>query len=121
MNLLVQYYYLFTPRLAERLIWGRFINTQGGLGHNIPADLHMEHLNRVCKEAVSQLRANKTPQSISKMSRALGTIQIMTRNLEKLLAIAPVSMKHAKCSDDKDLILMVNELHKASVYYYTPG
>lgn len=68
MNLLVQYYYLFTPRLAEQLIWVHFINTQGGLGHNIPADLHMEHLNRACKEAVSQLCANKTPQSISKMS-----------------------------------------------------
>ena len=52
MNLLVQYYYLFTPRLAEQLIWVHFINTQGGLGHNIPADLHMEHLNRACKEAL---------------------------------------------------------------------
>lgn len=45
----------------------------------------------------------------------------MTRNFEIFLGIAPVSMKHAKCSDDKDLMLMVNELHKASVYYYTPG
>ena len=61
MTLLVQYYFLFTPRLAEQFIWGRFINTHGGLGRNIPAGLHMEHLNRICKQAVAHLGANKTP------------------------------------------------------------
>lgn len=32
MTLLSQYYYLFTPRLAEQLIWSHFVNTRGGLG-----------------------------------------------------------------------------------------
>ena len=61
MTLLVQYYFLFTPRLAEQLIWGRFINAHGGLGRNIPVGLHMERLNRICKQAVAHLGANKTP------------------------------------------------------------
>ena len=44
---LSQNYYLFIPRLAEKLIWGCFVNSWGGLGRNIPADLQIEHLNRV--------------------------------------------------------------------------
>ena len=42
-TLLVQYYYLFPPRYAEQLLTARFVNSKGGAGNNIPADLHMEH------------------------------------------------------------------------------
>ena len=48
-NLFVQYYYTLTPRLAEQMLWGRFINNEGKMGHNISCDLHMEHLNRTIK------------------------------------------------------------------------
>ena len=121
MTLLTQYYFLFTPRLAEQLIWSRFINTHGGLGRNIPADLHMEHLNRICKQAVAHLGANKTPASILKISHALGMLQKMMHNFDNILGVAPVCMKHTKSSDDKDLMLMVKELNKASVFDYVEG
>ena len=62
-TLLAQHYF-FPPRLSQQLLWSGFINTQGKQGHNIPADLHMEHLNRSCKDAVSHLGANKTPNAI---------------------------------------------------------
>jgi L1 cell adhesion molecule like protein len=56
-NLLCHYYYLLPPRYAEQLIWSRFVNTHGSSGRNVSADLHMEHLNRVCKDAVAHLGA----------------------------------------------------------------
>ena len=40
---------------AETLIWNRFINVHGKPGCNIPQNLHMEHLNRIVKEAVKGL------------------------------------------------------------------
>ena len=46
-NLQMQYYYILPKRYAEQMLWGRFINSEGGPGHNIPADLHMEHLNKL--------------------------------------------------------------------------
>ena len=99
MTLLVQYYFLFTPRLAEQLIWGRFINTHGGLGCNIPADLHMEHLIRICKQAVAHLGANKTPPSILKISHALGMLQKMMHNFDNILGVAHVwLLKFFYCS-----------------------
>ena len=33
------------PHLVHHLTWGRFVNTYGKPGHNIPCDLHNEHVN----------------------------------------------------------------------------
>ena len=60
---------------AELMLWGRFINNEGGQGCNIPADLHMEHLNCLIKDAVGHLGANKTPQAIMRASKALGALK----------------------------------------------
>ena len=38
--------------------WGRAVNLRRGLGHNIPADLHMEHLNQTVKDYVANVGAN---------------------------------------------------------------
>jgi len=43
---------------AFRTLWGRFINTHGFAGRNIPNDLHMEHLNGYLKELLRSLRGN---------------------------------------------------------------
>ena len=40
---LFQYLYQFSDRKKEQLVWGRFVNTQGIAGANIPSDLYMEH------------------------------------------------------------------------------
>ena len=36
---------LLPPPLAHQLKWNHFVNTHGGCGHNIPCDLHNEHVN----------------------------------------------------------------------------
>ena len=33
------------PSLVHQLTWGRFINTHGGIGRNIPRDLFNKHVN----------------------------------------------------------------------------
>jgi len=39
-----------SPRVAKQLLWGRVVSTRGGKGHNLPIDLHMEHLAKsVCQ------------------------------------------------------------------------
>ena len=34
-------------------------------------DIHMEHLNRTCKDAICGLGANKTPKAITRIGNAL--------------------------------------------------
>ena len=62
--LLAQYHFLLSSRQSNQLIWSRFVNVHGLPGRNIPADLFMEHLNRVCKEAMKKLGANKTEKGV---------------------------------------------------------
>ena len=44
-----------SPCLRHELMWCRVINTQGGLGKNLPTDLYMEHLNRTLKDYLKDL------------------------------------------------------------------
>ena len=69
-NLLYQYYFLFTPRMAAQLIWNRTVNTRGGFGKNISCDLHMEHLNRCVKTAMSSLSSNISDESVLRVGKS---------------------------------------------------
>ena len=48
------------------------MNTTGLSGHNIPCDLHMEHLNRRLKKIIHSMGANVRPSAIVKAGKALG-------------------------------------------------
>ena len=74
LNLLCQYHFFLSPRQAQQLLWSRCINTHGVPGCNIPADLFMEHLNRICKLAVVNLGANKTPSALERIGKSLGVL-----------------------------------------------
>ena len=77
LNMLYQYQYELTPRQSMELLWNRFINVHGIRGRNIPCDLHLEHLNRVCKAAISNLGVNKTEKAITRASKELGTLSLV--------------------------------------------
>ena len=67
--ILAQYQYLLSPREKTQLLYSRFINTHGLLGKNISCDLYMEHLNRLLKDAIKALGANKTPKAIERVGK----------------------------------------------------
>ena len=74
-HMLCQYFYDLPPLQAAQLIWSRCINTHGVRGRNISFDLHLEHLNRLCKESIKGLQVNKTKEAIVRNSKALGTLE----------------------------------------------
>ena len=59
------------PRLSHQILWIRFVNTRGLSGHNIPCDLFLEYLNRLCKDAVTCLWSNQTEKAILRVSKAM--------------------------------------------------
>ena len=71
--LLCQKEYILTPSLrqAKQLMYSRFINTQGLKGKNVGCDLHMEHLNKMCKGAIRDLGPNKTVDTIQRVAKSL--------------------------------------------------
>lgn len=82
-NLLFQQDYILPPQQAGQLIWGRFINVKGQPGHNIPNDLHMAHLNRILKQSISDLGANKSASAMLRVAQALGAISPFLRNFHE--------------------------------------
>lgn len=78
---LSNHFYLLPP---EQLIRSRFVNTHGSCGRNISADLHMENLNGVCKDAVANLGANKTLGAIVRIGKVVGAILSTLNNFNKV-------------------------------------
>ena len=87
LQMLNQVEFTLTRRESAELIWNRFVNTHGHgrKGRNIPCDLHMEHINRLCKDAVYGLQANKTASAIVRVGKSLGPLSIYNlRNVSPL-------------------------------------
>lgn len=57
---------MLSPQLAHEVMWHRFVNTRGGLGKNIPCDLHNEHVNKVIKEIINNMGSNLTKEALQR-------------------------------------------------------
>ena len=123
LRMLYSYYYTLSPRQAQQLLYSRFVNVHGVRGRNIAADLHMEHLNRTCKDAIRGLGANKTEKSIVRIGKAIGPLMSVTSNYDhSVLGKESKSSKHKVPSSEKDRRLIMNELMgRASVFEGVAG
>ena len=65
--LLAQLNFVLLPHLSQQLKWSCIINTHE---HNI-CDLHMEHLNRVLKDGIKGLGANKIEKAITRLGKCI--------------------------------------------------
>ncbi len=119
LNMLYQYDFSMSPCHKQQLLWSRCINVHGRRGKNIPADLHMEHLNRVVKDCIRGLGANKTEKAILRVSRALGTIIPILDNFDLIHGVSEISGAHKRKSTGKDVLAIANELRRRKVFHYT--
>ena len=81
-TLILQYEVIFTERMRNQLIWNRTINTTGQIGRNISMDLHMEHLNRDLKSAISHLSSNVTKTNIDRLGKSLQKLSAVKYNYD---------------------------------------
>lgn len=120
-KLLFQYYYALPPRQAEQLIWSRFVNTHGTPGRNIPLDLHLEHLNRLCKNSIQSLGPNRKNEAIVRCGRVLGTLHNVLNSFDEDNSIVLASGAHSCPSYEKEMKTIVDELLKSKVLAANPG
>ena len=114
--MLYQHDYALSKRHAAQLKWTRCINVHGRRGRNIPADLHLEHLNRMVKEAINGLGSNKSEQTIQRVSKALGTKVPILRNFDQDNNVPETIGEHTKPNTNRDLNTIANQLTKATVF-----
>lgn len=72
--------YFLPPVYATQILWGQFVRNHKKTGCNIYAAPHMEHLNRLCKDAISHMVQTKTPSAIARVGKALGPLAELTVN-----------------------------------------
>ena len=107
---------LLSPRQVQQLLWSRCINTRGKPGKNIPMDLHMEHLNRACKNAISGLGANKTPKSIGRIAKCIGVLTSVCDNFDDQTEISQNKGFHTVTKDKKDRDVVLKELQTHAIF-----
>ena len=113
MNILCQCKFKLAPRQSAELLYNRFVNVHSLPGMNIPADLHQEYLNRVCKDAVFGLGVNKTEKSIGQVGKALGTLSTILNQYDHVNGIPWDTQKP---TSDKDRNAIVKKLQDVNVF-----
>ena len=120
-TLLFQYNYSLPPKLAEQLIWSRFVNRRGVQRRNIPLDLHQEHLNIVRKTCIENLGANKTGEAVVRCSKIVRAIDAVLTRFDDNNSVSVTSGSHKKPSWEEDLRLLTKELLRSEVFKVIPG
>ena len=121
LHMLCQYHYKLTPRQYAELIWSRFIDVHGLPGRNIPADLHMEHLNRVCKDTIRGLGANQSEKTITRVGKALGTLSPTLDQYDNDNCVPSASAVRSTPNSDRDRDLIMQQLQDSKVLSFVPG
>lgn len=116
LHVLSQYHFFLSERQRQQLLWSRFVNTHGLPVHNIALDLHMEHLNRVCKSAVGNLGANQTVDGMKRVGKCVGVLAEVQNNYDKRMGVSKISGHHGTKSEKKDQSIILNQLLEKEVF-----
>lgn len=115
-KLLLQQKHLFSERKRMQLMWSRCVNTRGIIGHNIPCDLHMEHLNRRIKGILRNLGSNVNPASIARAGKSLKTIHRVCEQFECQTSKVAVKDYHPYPKFEQDLQKVLRALEEVKVF-----
>lgn len=88
-------------------------------GHNIPMDLHMEHLNGYLKEAFRRLRSNLNRDTAGLVGRSMNNVRKLINTAEESLESATPRSSRKKPSIADDVKKLAEELVKANVLVET--
>ena len=81
----------------------------------------MEHLNRIAKDAIKSLGANKTERAIKRVGKVIGIIAPLLQSFDVENKVKKVSGAHKRASVMKDTSIIVNELVKYEIFSSVDG
>ena len=121
-NLLFEYEYAMTERMKQQLVWERTINVRGKPGRNVPMDLHMEHINKHCKQSMGNLGSNISEKSVSRIGRCIGELMQVTHQFDAVNKVREDSGHHPTRTVAQDIRKLLAQLHtETKVFDYVRG
>ena len=103
---------LCSEQMAHRLKWGRFVNWNGGKGNKIACDMAQEVCNRISKDTVKGMGANKTPKAMIWASKAAAGVHLIVKQVNDVSGIKPTSQVHAHEESSGEVIMMFKGLRQ---------
>ena len=120
-TLLFEYEYALTPRMKQQVMWERTINVHGKPGKNVSMDLHMEHINKECKQAMGSLGSNIGDTAVSRIGRSIGELMKVTRQFESENKLREESGRHPRRTVQLDMDKLLTQLQNDNVFGHVPG
>ena len=107
-----------SPRLVQQLTWCRTINTSRLPGHNIPCDFYLEHLNRLCKDMIHGMGANKTERSIHRIGKSIGPIKVILDSFDENNDVSRGSGAHSIAERKRDQAAIIKQLMESKIFHF---
>lgn len=92
-----------SPNLAHQVMWNRFVNVRGGLGRNIPCDLHNEHVNKLLKHIIVNMGSNFKEGALQRAARSVTALAAIEENFDVQSGVPHRTSSHSTKSDIKDV------------------
>ena len=112
-------------------MWQNKVKIQGGAlriqgGANAPLcpplnETLLEHLNRVCKNAISDLGVNKTEKAIKRVGNVLGTLYQVLQQFDSDNHIRDISGTHRMPTSERDRDRIIHELQQSNIFSSIPS
>ena len=106
--------------LAHQLQWNRFVNTHGGPGHNLPCDLHNEHVNKLLKEIITNMGANLKEEALTRAARSVTLLRVIRDAFDKQSCVPVGGSAHSTHSAEQDIQKVVSVLLSKNVFGVQP-
>ena len=94
--------YTLSPQQRLRTLEGSFVNSFGGKGNNVEADLRQEHSVCNSKELIHQLGANKTESAITRVTGAADTVSKLVDYINHCMEKPSGFAQHKKPVSDEE-------------------
>lgn len=75
----------------------------GGLGRNLPCDLHNEHINKALKAAIHHMGANFSQNALTNIARAITYMSSVSNQFDLQCGLIPESSAHTTREDIDDI------------------
>ena len=92
-----------SPKSAHHVKWDRFVNTHGGLGRNIPLDLHNEHVNKLLKQAIAHMGPNLNESTLQCVARSISAVEATCKSFDDVSGVPVTTNAHSTKGDDLDV------------------
>ena len=83
-------------------------------------DLHIDHLNRVCKDELCGLGANKTPTAIQRIGKCISVVKTVSDNFDEQTGVTDKGY-HTVASAEKDRDIIIKKLVTYLIFSPLPG